>query len=101
MELLPWIFLALGAGLIARAIVPQAERATTWIEVILIGTAGTVFGAVFRQQIFARAGRPDGWALLFAVAGAVVFASIQRLAVRRSRTRRRIHPLSAGPHRVA
>jgi uncharacterized membrane protein YeaQ/YmgE (transglycosylase-associated protein family) len=99
MELLPWIFLAMGAGLIARAIVPQPQRTTTWIEVILIGSAGTIFGAVFRQQVFARAGKPDGWALLFAMTGAVVFALAQRLAARRGR--RRVPPMQAGTRRAA
>jgi uncharacterized membrane protein YeaQ/YmgE (transglycosylase-associated protein family) len=99
MELLPWIFLAMGAGLLARAIVPQPERATTWIEVILIGSAGTISGAVLRQQLFARAGRPDGWALLFAMTGAVAFAVAQRLAARRAR--RRVPPFDAGTRRAA
>jgi uncharacterized membrane protein YeaQ/YmgE (transglycosylase-associated protein family) len=99
MELLPWVFLALGAGLIARAIVPKTERATTWVEVMLIGTAGTIFSAVLRQQVFDRAGNPDGWALLFAIAGSVIFAFLHRMAIRRMRKRE--HPVSAATRRRA
>jgi len=85
MLFLPWLFLALGAGLIARAIVPKAERPATWVEVMLIGTAGTVLAALVRQQVFNRVAMPDGWKLLFAIVGAALFAFASRLVKRRSR----------------
>jgi uncharacterized membrane protein YeaQ/YmgE (transglycosylase-associated protein family) len=100
MNVLPWIFLALGAGLIARAIVPKTDRATTtWIEVILIGASGAIFGALLRQQVFGRVDYADAWALLFSIAGAVVFACAQRLVKRRSQ--KRAQTLKTGARRAA
>jgi uncharacterized membrane protein YeaQ/YmgE (transglycosylase-associated protein family) len=90
MEFLPWVFLTFGAGLIARAIVPRPESFTSWMELILIGTAGTISAAAVRQQILGWTLRPDGWTLLLAIAGAAVFSLILRVAVRR-RSGKRLH----------
>jgi uncharacterized membrane protein YeaQ/YmgE (transglycosylase-associated protein family) len=87
MAFLPWVFLALGAGLIARAIVPKPARLTSWLELALIGTAGTILAAIVRDTLLGWTVMPDGWTLLLAIAGAVGMAFALRLAVRR-RTRK-------------
>jgi uncharacterized membrane protein YeaQ/YmgE (transglycosylase-associated protein family) len=85
--MLSWFFLALGAGLVARAIVPKPERLTSWIELVLMGTAGTIIAAIGRDRLLGWTVTPDGWTLLLAIAGAVGMALAFRLAVRR-RTRK-------------